>query len=199
MKLIVISQRIDEVKSYEEIRDALDEQWHVLFQKMNAILLPIPNAPDNLLPILDRVNPDAIVLSGGNNPVAYGGKTPQRDKIDQMLISYAVQRCIPLLGVCRGMQSIVLYFDGALKKVEGHVAVNHMIKGKFIREVNSYHSYAVDKLGNDFNILARDESGVIEAIEHQQYPIYGIMWHPERIKGFDQADIEWIREKLLLS
>lgn len=197
-KIIMISQRVDEVKEYGEIRDSLDEQWHKLFQKMNAVLLPVPNVPENQELLLNRVKPDAIVLTGGNTPVMYGGAAPQRDKTDEALIKLAVERGIPLLGVCRGMQSVALYFGGSLKRVEGHVATRHMIYGEISREVNSYHSYAVGQVGNELQILAKDENGSIEAIKHRRCAIYGIMWHPEREKGFQIEDINMIKELLLV-
>lgn len=198
MKIIAISQRVDEIKDYGEIRDALDEQWHRLFQRMNAILAPIPNVPDNVMAILERLSPDGILLSGGNNPVQYGGTAPQRDKIDEVLIRYAVENMLPLVGVCRGMQSIALYFDGTLKEVQGHVAVRHEVTGEIMRSVNSYHSYAVDRLGKGLNIIAQTKDGDIEAIQHQNFPIFGMMWHPERVEGFDEPDIKLLAEKLNL-
>mgnify|MGYP001078823289 CR=1 FL=1 len=137
MKAVVISQRVDEIKEYGEIRDALDEQWHKLFQKMNAVLLPVPNISENHALLLDRIKPDAIVLSGGNTPVNYGGTAPQRDKTDEALIRFAVEKGIPLLGVCRGMQSVALFFDSSLKKVEGHVAVKHTVYVVFLPKMIS--------------------------------------------------------------
>lgn len=198
MKLVLISQRVDEIKDYGELRDSLDEQWHSLFGKMDTVLLPVPNVPENLQYILEKINPDAVILSGGNTPVVYGGTAPQRDKTDEKLIQYAMQENIPLLGVCRGMQSIALYFGSTLKKVEGHVAVRHRIDGNITREVNSYHSYAIDQIGNGLRVLAESMDGVVEAISHVQYSIYGIMWHPERVSGFDIKDIQWIKAKLNL-
>lgn len=198
MKLVVISQRVDEIKDYGEIRDALDEQWYRLFWKMNTMLVPLPNLPESISSILQRLCPEAIVLSGGNNPVEYDGTAPQRDKADEILIEYAVQHSVPLLGVCRGMQSVALYFGSSLKKVEGHIATKHEIVGEINCIVNSYHSYAVDKLGEGLRVAAQTMKGDIEAIQHRDYQIYGMMWHPERVDGFDTGDIKLIMEKLAL-
>lgn len=198
MKIVAISQRVDEIKDYREVRDALDEAWQGLFLKMDTALVPVPNAPQMLAVILERLRPDAIVLSGGNNPVAYGGTAPGRDKVDEELIRYAIEHDIPLLGVCRGMQSIALYFGGTLRKVEGHVAVWHDIDGEMSRKVNSYHSYAVDDPGKNVRIVSRAKDGVAEAICHEKYRIHGIMWHPERVEGFSAEDMEFIRDILEL-
>ncbi len=198
MKLVVISQRVDVIRDYGEIRDALDEQWHKLFQKMDAALVPMPNYPESVLTILDCLCPEAIVLSGGNNPVKYEGTAPQRDKVDEILIEYAIRYSVPLLGVCRGMQSIAMYFGSTLKKIEGHVATKHEVTGGINRTVNSYHSYGIERLGDRFDIIAETRQGDIEAIQHRDYQIFGMMWHPERVDGFNLADIKLIKEKLAL-
>lgn len=198
MKIAVISQRVDEIKDYGEIRDALDEAWQQLFLRLDTALIPVPNEPLAANEILRRVKPEAIVLSGGNNPVVYGGSAAQRDLTDELLIQYASEHNVPLLGVCRGMQSVALYFGGTLKKVEGHVAVQHEIEGETGRKVNSYHGYAVDDPGKNIRILSRTKDGTIEAICHKEYRIYGIMWHPERVKGFSEDDLDLIRDKLQL-
>lgn len=198
MKIAVISQRVDEIKDYGEIRDALDEAWQQLFLCLDTALIPVPNEPLAANEILKRLRPEAIVLSGGNNPVVYGGSAVQRDLTDEMLIQYAIEYDVPLLGVCRGMQSVALYFGGALKKVEGHVAVLHEIEGEIARRVNSYHGYAVDDPGKNIRIVSRAKDGTIEAICHETYRIYGIMWHPERVKGFSEDDLNLIRDKLKL-
>ena len=116
MKIIAISQRIDEIKDYGEIRDALDEKWSELFAELDAALVPLPNFPQAIPAILERLKPDGIVLSGGNTPVEYGGNAINRDKTDEILIAYAVSHRIPLLGICRGMQSVALYFGSTLKQ-----------------------------------------------------------------------------------
>lgn len=199
MKLGFISQRMDAVEGYGEIRDAIDIQWHRLFQQMKAVLLPIPNVPENIDSILRYFIPDFIVLSGGNTPVAYGGNAPERDAVDEKLIEYALQKKIPLLGVCRGMQSVALYFGSTLKEVKGHVAVEHSVCGDINRIVNSYHGFAIDSLGDNLKVLSKTEvDGEIEAVCHRDLAIYGIMWHPERVKGFNIEDMEMIKEWLKL-
>ncbi len=198
MKIVAISQRVDNIKEYGEIRDALDEQWHRLFWQMDAVLVPVPNLPESIPAVLERLRPEAVVLSGGNTPVVYGGTAKQRDKVDEMLIEYAVQYSRPLLGVCRGMQSVALYFGSSLRKVEGHVAVKHEVTGEINRTVNSYHTYAVDRLGGELRAAAWTKQGEIEALQHQTLPVFGMMWHPERMNGFDKDDIKLIREKLAL-
>ena len=196
MKLGVISQRVDAIKDYGEIRDGLDTQWYALLRQAGAGLVRLPNQPQVIPIVLERLQPDFIILSGGNNPVAYGGDAPERDAVDELLINFSIERTVPLLGVCRGMQSVGLFFGGTLKRVEGHVATRHMIRGKINREVNSYHGYALEETGQGLEVLARDDSEVIEAVCHKRYPVSGIMWHPERVAGFDNRDISLLRKCL---
>ncbi len=196
MKLGVISQRVDAIKDYGEIRDGLDTQWYALLRQAGAGLIPLPNQPQVIPIVLERLQPDFIILSGGNNPVAYGGDAPERDAVDELLLNFSIEGTVPLLGVCRGMQSVGLFFGGTLKRVEGHIATRHMIRGKINREVNSYHGYALEETGQGLEVLARDDSEVIEAVCHKRYPVSGIMWHPERVAGFDNRDISLLRKCL---
>ena len=88
------------------------------------------------------------------------------------------------------------YFGSTIKKIGKHVGSRHKIVSKTnhkyknltdkINIVNSYHNYAVDKLGNGLEaIIVSSEDNVIEAIVHEKYKIFGQMWHPEREKSFD--------------
>ena len=191
MKRIFVSQRVDEVDSYKERRDALDQRWAQLLWEAGCIAVPVPNHALILTELLKSIPPDGILLSGGNSPVAYGGSAPERDAIDELLISYAVNNNISLLGVCRGMQSIVLYFGGTLRKVNGHVAVCHNLDTG--RSVNSYHEYAPDILPEDLIVYARAGDGGVEYIRHNKLLMTGIMWHPERETPFVPEDVELVR------
>jgi len=191
MKNILISQRVDVIESYNEHRDALDQRWVELLWESGYAGLPVPNHAPTLTKLLETLPVDGILLTGGNTPAVYGGTAPERDETDNLLISYAVNTKKPLLGVCRGMQSIVIYFGGTLRKIQGHIAVRHDIN--IDRNVNSYHEYVPDILPNDFTVLAQTGNGEIEYIRHSNLPIVGIMWHPEREETFLQEDIELIR------
>ena len=47
--------------------------------------------------------------------------------------------------------------------------------------VTCYHSQSIEKLADNFVAVAHDEQGTIEAFKHDTLPIYGIVWHPERM------------------
>ena len=190
MKHILVSQRVDVIENYKERRDALDQKWVELLWETGYTGLPVPNHNQAVMEILNSVSVDGIVLSGGNTPVNYGGSAPERDTIDETLISYAVKQNIPLMGICRGMQSIVLFFKGTLRKTKGHVAVRHNLNNN--RNVNSYHEFAPDTVPDELSIIARAEDNEIEYIIHRDLPILGIMWHPERETPFVKDDMELI-------
>jgi putative glutamine amidotransferase len=144
------------------------------------------------------LNPDGIVLSGGNTPVAYGGQSKERDCVDELLISYSVEKNLPLIGVCRGMQSICLYFGGSLKQVKGHVRVRHNIEGLIKRNVNSYHEWSPDYQGDNIEVLCRSDDDGIEMVHHVSLSIYGMMWHPEREKPFNVDDIDFFKKTFMV-
>lgn len=126
---------------------------------------------------------------------------PKRDALEQELLALAEQRDLPVLGICRGAQMLNVYYGGSLvpdihalfedlprmrtalprKWVNLRVDSRlHGILGKKRLRVNSLHHQAVDRLGQDFRAIARDDSGIIQAIENDDHPfMIGVQWHPE--------------------
>lgn len=194
MKRIYVSQRVDVVADYGERRDALDQCWTSFLQETDALPFPLPNECQAIKVILETAPPDGILLTGGNNPVEYGGNAPERDGADSMLLDYAIRHKIPLIGVCRGMQSVLMHFGGSLREVDGHVAVKHSVNGKIGRTVNSYHRLAADRIPSGLLVLAQSEDGVVEAVRHESLPIMAIMWHPERETLFVNEDLDLFQE-----
>ncbi len=157
--------------------------------------MPVPIMNDETLAVAfcDMVKADGILFTGGNDLSAYGGNAPERDGTEEELLRYAMERDIPLLGICRGMQMIAYHFGSKLEKVDGHVRQEHKVYGRMGRErVNSYHGMGILEVKAPIEVLAQTEDGVIEAIRHTGYRIAGIMWHPERVKGFSKEDIEMV-------
>jgi len=191
MKRILISQRVDVIESYKERRDALDQNWARFLYNAGFLGIPVFNHEETLKELLVSAQIDGIILSGGNSHAEYGGSAPERDKTDNCLISYASDKKLPLLGVCRGMQSIAIYFGGSLQKVTGHTAVRHNID--INRNVNSYHEYSPSALPDSLEIISKSQDGQIEYIKHKEFPITGIMWHPERESPFKEEDINLIK------
>jgi len=185
MKFIYVSQRVDINTDYGERRDALDQRWAKLLWHARCIAMPLFNHRETVLELLKVKPPDGILLSGGSS-------VPERNETDVALIEHAIQNKIPLLGICLGMQSIVLYFGGSLCEVKGHVAVRHKLDCG--REVNSYHEMVIDRLPQVLEAKKHSVDGTIECICHEVLPFIGIMWHPEREGMFDKQDIDLIRE-----
>lgn len=196
MNRVGITQRLVREEKYDEIRDALDIRWQELLSSIDLISIPIPMNID--ISVYDSLDLNVIILTGGNDLSSQSDNvlSKLRDKHENICIKYAIENSIPLLGVCRGMQLIAEYFGSTFKIVNDHIAKRHQIVPvndheykKYLNKignVNSYHKYAIDVLGDDLNAIGIcPDDNVIEAIIHKKYKIFGQMWHPEREKPFD--------------
>ncbi len=207
-----ITQRVD-VSATGERRDALDQQWQRFLASIGMIALPLSNlslqdgGDDSFRRWRSAFPVDALILSGGATPAGKGvpeeETTPERDRFERILVGHCLKRGMPVLGVCRGFQMLAAYFGGTLTRVDGHVATRHRItftedRSGEIREVNSYHNYAVDPRSFPACLekLATAEDGCLEAFRHRELPAFAIMWHPEREKTFREWEQELFRTVL---
>ena len=92
-----------------------------------------------------------------------------------------------------------IFLGGGLTPMSGHVAVRHRLAGSNGRHVlprtsNSYHDWGIapKDLAAPLTPIAFDCDGNIEAFEHPQKRILGVMWHPERETPFNTLDLELI-------
>jgi gamma-glutamyl-gamma-aminobutyrate hydrolase PuuD len=123
-KVVAITQRVSLVSEYDEERESLDPKWYDFFSAVqNTVLVPI-SFKHNPEAFLERFSVDCLVLSGGNDVIntdeVYSerasdvGSDParslsrKRDKFERRLISLAISKNIPILGVCRGLQLLAL-------------------------------------------------------------------------------------------
>lgn len=197
---VAVSLRVDVIESYGETRDALDENLYRWLTKAGCLPVPVPNTlvEDNTLETwFEKINPEAIVLSGGNNI----GDFTNRDETERYLLGKAKERHIPVLGICRGMQMMAVWAGEELQPVKGHVRTRHKLTaetGRFSMPdtVNSYHDFGLMEVPENFEVIARTEDGVIEAMRHKELPMEGWMWHPEREKEFSEADFENLKRLL---
>ncbi|MDE7431714.1 MAG: gamma-glutamyl-gamma-aminobutyrate hydrolase family protein [Lachnospiraceae bacterium] len=195
MKKIIYTQRVEIVESYGERRDCADLEIAKLIWECGFLPVPVNNIPKNVQVFLEQIKPDGMILTGGNDLSKYGGNAPERDETEKRMIEYGIKNEVPIYGFCRGMQMIADYFGAGLTKVEKHVGVRHRLKGNAPwngRTVNSFHNMAVKTVTEDLVIEARSEDGVIEALRARDNMIYGTMWHPEREKPYEKADIQFI-------
>ena len=105
---IGISLRVVDALNYVEKRDALSHDWPKLFDELELIPIFIPNILKNIQSFLDELSLNGIVLSGGDDI----GENDDRDKTENFLLKYAIDKKIPVIGICRGMQLINNYFGG---------------------------------------------------------------------------------------
>ena len=197
---IGISQRVDKISGYDEMRDSLDQRLVSWVSSMEFLPLLIPNSlVDVSLPLEEQsllkrwvnlMDIDAIILSGGNNI----GEMIQRDLTEKYLLNWAEENFIPVLGICRGMQMMGVFGDGSLLEVDGHVRARHRLRfdsGKELlpESVNSFHDQSLAGCPDAFEILATSEDGSLEAMAHKELPWEGWMWHPEREPLFSPIDM----------
>lgn len=196
MNLLLITQRVEFVKSHNERRDSLDQRWIDFIQKCGFVPLICPNNINVTDILLKEIKVSGIILSGGNNLVEYGGDAPERDSLEYSLIDYSICSNIPLVGVCRGMQVILDYFKINMVNVENHINTNHIITSEdnIKKQVNSFHSMGAFDTNNEIAVIYRSEDGVLEKIRHKQYNLHGIMWHPERNIPIDMDDLIFFKK-----
>ena len=179
------------------------------------VIIPPTRSRHTMLNTLGRI--DALVLSGGAdiNPLYMGeepeqglhGINPERDAFELLLARLAFDRQIPILGICRGIQTLALALGGEMhqdiyslpdgKKLLKHSqdaprnTLTHSVEilpdtllagicgaGKIM--VNSFHHQAVSRAGKHMKVSAYAADGVIEAVESSEFkPVLGVQWHPE--------------------
>jgi len=192
--LLLISMRVTEETSYVEPRSALAHDYVRWFESVGTVV-PVPAVTGDATAYLDLPNVTLVVLSGGNNvdPALYDGPEgvtsiyPERDRTEYALIKGALQRGIPVWGVCRGLQTINVYFGGSLTAgITGHVAWDHQLTSDhpLLADAvcNSYHDQAVggEDLAPGLRVLAHSSDGLVEALYHPTEPVAAVQWHPER-------------------
>jgi putative glutamine amidotransferase len=179
-----------------------------------ALLLPPDDAvaerPDELLDLID-----GLMLAGGCDvdPASYGarphpetsGTWPERDRFELALTHRAIERELPVLGICRGMELLNVACGGTLDQhlpdrvahgdhrhtpgqfsdhevrlEEGSLSARAVGSGS--TAVKSHHHQGVDELGEGLISTGwSTEDGIVEAIE-MDGPAYalGVLWHPEQ-------------------
>jgi len=210
MNFVGITQRVDIVPAYGERRDCLDQRWWQFNEELNITLIPLPNDPtQNIDELAANLKLSGVILSGGNtiaDPDATAADAaPERDAFETALITWAISKNIPVLGICRGAQMINHFFNGTTSPVDNHVAKNHDVSFLNdwsqlpIREVNSYHNQAIDDdtLSPALIPLAKSVDGTVEAFRHETHNITGIMWHPERETAICAEDLKIMKDILV--
>ena len=203
MRIVAVSQRVDLIEDCEEYRDSLDQNIINFLFLCGFIAVPVPNVPksssenlkveDRIELFMEKIEPHAVVLSGGNDI----GKNVDRDHTELKILAYAKEKNLPLLGICRGLQMMAYKAGTVATPLVGHVGTRHKIRGEIFGEVNSYHNFGILDCPKGYRVISRSDDNSIEAIKHCELPWEGWMWHPERELGFEKRDVA--RLKLLFN
>ena len=215
MRVAITTKQLE--TEYGGTVDILETEYTQYYPKFGITLVPIPNSLENPAEYLEELGVEGVILTGGNgvHPSLYGQemKFPNkwsldRERTEKAIVDYAIEKKLPILGICRGLHYLNVHFAGSLlqsikdetNSQVKHVAAEHEViltddqtKKFFGLEkvlVKSYHNQAIlpEILSSQlkaFAVCSSDET--IEAAYHPDYPIAAVTWHPERIKLGDTA------------
>jgi N5-(cytidine 5'-diphosphoramidyl)-L-glutamine hydrolase len=202
---IGVTMREVQAQGYFEPRDALARNWGDFLNQAipAAAWLPVPNLGAPAVGAYCRNwGLNGLILTGGEDL----GVSPVRDETERELLRHFLQRHLPVLGVCRGLQLIWSEMGGRLETREGHRATRHALtlaghpdSGTEERtvEVNSYHNYCLRPQASGLletpSAFARAGDGTVEGVSFRGGRVVGVMWHPEREPTPDPLDIALIR------
>ena len=203
--------------NYGELTCKLAEGYYKSILRAGGVPVIIPPLSDTDVIINTLEHLDALVLSGGADyDPHYAGEEPcpllgtineERDLPELFITQLAYNRQLPILGICRGIQTLAMVLGGHVRQdisdIQSH---NHsqeedrnvathpvtfeqdsLLASLYHHcqlEVNSFHHQAVDETGPRFRVIARSDDGIIEAMESTEYkPILGVQWHPECLEN----------------
>lgn len=167
--------------------DNYDSFTYNLYQQIGAFYKEIHVVRNNKITMeeIKRLKPSGIVLSPGPGRPEDAGIC-----IDVIKNFYQV---VPILGICLGHQSVAQAFGANIISAKEIMhgkgsAITHSGTGIFEKlpptiNVMRYHSLAVEheSLPAELQVLASTEDGEIMAIQHKDYPVFGLQFHPESI------------------
>ncbi len=206
---------------YEKIgNNKFSERYYIpktfveIAEKIDIELVPVLNK--NMLNFVSTYC-DALIITGSNidiNPNYYG-KSPDNMAYMMPVDEYTLDKDLmqafvekPVLGICGGMQALNVFYGGTLHRVEGHYDKEHIVHiindnvssifNSHELVVNSYHGWAVDKLGN--NILCGAVSdNITECIISQDGYKLGVQWHPEIMNETDWIKVfDWLQKQVFI-
>ena len=195
-------------------RDFLRSTYTDAIIKFGGVPVLLPNV-ETSVSLLEEC--DGLLLTGGGDfdPACFkredqgtewGGVSPDRDRVEMLLIAEANRRQMPVFGICRGLQALTVSFGGTLiqdipsaladspfqhsqsqarREVTHPVAVEPdsrlaQILGCDNLAVNSFHHQAVAEVPLGWRVSAQAPDGIVEALE---FPgdrfLMGVQWHPE--------------------
>lgn len=187
--------------------------------------VPVPLPPQLSAAALERLAGElsGLLLTGGGDvdPARYGEAphstlyevAPARDMLETSAIHIALERRLPVLAVCRGIQVLNVALGGTLfqdvgtepgtqlqhSQTEPRDQPTHKVKiaprsrlaqimGTDEIEVNSMHHQAVKALGRNLTAVAWAPDQIIEGVEDADPSrfVFGVEWHPEELVGHSE-------------
>ena len=198
--------------------DTLTDTYSESVRRAGGAPLIIPKMTDEESVVSAVSKCDGIILSGGGDlhPLWSGsvsmGKSGQvdseKDLFDFTVICAALRLSIPILGICRGLQTLNVALGGTLHedlpsevtgaighnqpatryetwhkvKIEKEGRLREILGGAEEAEVNSFHHQAVRLLPDCATVVATAPDGVIEGVDYYpEYNALGVQWHPEAL------------------
>lgn len=204
---IAVSLSVLEKSAYAETCEALSQDWVRFLDDSGITPILVPNTLEDPNKFCSGLQIDGILLTSGNDfgPLpaedwpGSDSVSDDRDRTESTLVKFAIENSTPIMGICRGMQVINVYFGGSIVRDlqlatggEKHVAVQHGVKivdarfkskiGTDELTINSYHNHGLttDSLSPELKTIAVSKGGVVEALYHPNLPVIGTQWHPER-------------------
>ena len=210
--------------NYEGIDATLRERYYKQVVEAGGVPVIIPPVADTAVIINTLQHLDGLILTGGgdHNPLWMGEEPSprlhninrERDLAELMLVRLAFNRQIPMLGICRGIQTLAIALGGKVEQdIEQRVkhsqdadrtepthsvslvkdSTLYHIYGSERIMVNSFHHQAVSQPGKRFRVIAHN---IIEAIESSEYKsILGVQWHPEWLEEDGKKIFRWLVEQ----
>jgi putative glutamine amidotransferase len=175
-------------------RDALEQSWAGLLEACGFLAVPVPNRSNLAARFLDEAPIDGLLLTCGNELAVNGGDAPERDRAEYMLVTHAIHRKLPVLGVGRGMQIIQRMFSAPTSPAQDHISPAPGIALNGGPETAGLDPPVAAALtAPELEVWARGVDGAAAAIRIDRYRITGIMWRPETRAPFCRNDIDLIR------
>ncbi len=213
--------------NHSDIDATIRDAYYKQVVAAGGVPVIIPPVTDASVVINTLEHLDALILTGGGdyNPL-WCGEEPSsklhninavRDSAELLITQLAFNRQIPMLGICRGMQTLAMALGGHVE--QDHVSgikhsqdadrqeTTHSIRIEsdsilydiYSTEelsVNSFHHQVVDNTGKLFRTTAIAPDGAIEAMEStEQKSILGVQWHPEWLGEEGGAIFRWLVER----
>ncbi len=213
---------------YVDNKNVVRETYTKAVLRAGGIPLILPQIEDSLTAevVLNAI--DGLILSGGEdvNPIIFGEQphyalgqvNPVRDCSEMSLMKVAQNRNMPILGICRGMQLINVFYGGTLYQdiptefennpichsqsfngsTPSHLVYitkgsyfSRLLKGADSIYVNSFHHQSLKKIAPHLKVVAVASDGVVEAVEGlPDLNVIGVQFHPEHFAM--QGDERWM-------